>query len=375
MKRFVSTTVVKGSTLPIMKYIQAALVVAVFSAVASVVGTLRGFPRLQQAGYAAAFTTTGLLTVASLSLIYLFVAQDFSIKYVHHYSDRSMPVFYVITAFWGGQDGSLLFWAWILSMYSAVALWINREHAQLIPYATATLMSICASFMILLLFSAIMAPELLCADRRDNVIHLYLVRPLTPTDYVVGRYLAFFAIVLAIVYSGQLVLQIGLVLSADNPLTYLRDSWSTILRILAAGVVIAAFIAVIPLAVAAFTTRRAYAAAFVIGLFLTSTAVAAALTAPDFVCEEIEVDGRIVHTECRPSDEGALTGDAAKWFTLIALGEIPLRVNDLIFDRENDSEIARAAADLPDALLVGWYLLFTAGPGALLWWRYQRIRI
>ena len=230
-------------------------------------------------------------------------------------------------------------------------------------------------FMILLLFSAIMAPELLCADRRDNVIHLYLVRPLTPTDYVVGRYLAFFAIVLAIVYSGQLVLQVGLVLSADNPLTYLRDSWSTILRILAAGVVIAAFIAVIPLAVAAFTTRRAYAAAFVIGLFLTSTAAAAALTAPDFVCEEIEVDGRIVHTECRPSGEGALTGEAAKWFTLIALGEIPLRVNDLTFDRENDSEIARAAADLPDALLVGWYLLFTAGPGALLWWRYQRIRI
>ncbi len=39
-------------------------------------------------------------------------------------------------------------------MYSAVALWINREHARLIPYATATLMSICAFFMILLLFAA-----------------------------------------------------------------------------------------------------------------------------------------------------------------------------------------------------------------------------
>ena len=78
---------------------------------------------------------------------------------------------------------------------------------------------------------------------------------------------------------------------------------------------------------------------------------------------------------CRPSDEGALTGEAAKWFTLIALGEIPLRVNDLVFDRENEGDIASAAAELPDALLIGWYVLFTAGPGALLWWRYQRIRV
>ena len=46
--------------------------------------------------------------------------------------------------------------------------------------------------IILLLFSAIIAPELLCPDRRDGVIHLYLVRPLTTTDYVAGRWLAFF---------------------------------------------------------------------------------------------------------------------------------------------------------------------------------------
>ncbi len=131
-----------------------ALVVATFAAVASIVGRVRGMPRLQQAGYAAAFAVTGLITVAALSLIYLLVARDFGVKYVQHYSDRSMPLFYVITSFWGGQDGSLLFWVWVLSMYSAAALWVNRSHARLIPWATATTMTIATFFLVVLLFAA-----------------------------------------------------------------------------------------------------------------------------------------------------------------------------------------------------------------------------
>ena len=74
--------------------------------------------------------------------------------------------------------------------------------------------------MILILFSAVIAPELLCPDRRDGVISLYLVRSLTSTDYVAGRWLAFFAITLLIVYSGQVVLMVGLTLSAAELLEY-----------------------------------------------------------------------------------------------------------------------------------------------------------
>ena len=227
--------------------------------------------------------------------------------------------------------------------------------------------------IILILFAAIMAPELLCPDRRDNVIHLYLVRPLTPTDYVLGRFLAFFVIVLVLAYSGQIVLQLGLVLTASNPMDYLRDNWLDIPRFLAAGVLFAAFIAVVPLAVAALTTRRAVAAAFVIGLFLITTAVAEGLT-DDADCHEIEVDG---HTEfvCTPGERQPVTGDAAKWFALISFGDVPIRVNDMIFDRENESATARAAAELPDVIPIGVYLLFTIGPGFVLWWRYQRIRV
>ena len=224
--------------------------------------------------------------------------------------------------------------------------------------------------IIMILFAAIMAPELLCPDRRDNVIHLYLVRPLTPTDYVFGRFLAFFVIVLALAYSGQVVLQLGLVLTAANPMDYLRDNWKDVPRFLAAGVLLAAFIAVVPLAVAAFTTRRAYAAAFVIGLFFITTTVAEGLTETAHCHDE---EGAII--ACAPGEGGAVTGDAAKWFALISFGDVPIRVNDIIFDRENDSATARAAAEHPDVVPIGVYLLFTLGPGLLLWWRYQRIRV
>ena len=78
---------------------------------------------------------------------------------------------------------------------------------------------------ILLLFSAIIAPELLIPDRRDRVLHLYLVRPLSPTDYVAGRWSAFFIVTLAIVYSGQVMLFLGFLLTAVEPVEYVRENW------------------------------------------------------------------------------------------------------------------------------------------------------
>ena len=110
--------------------------------------------------------------------------------------------------------------------------------------------------LILIIFASIMAPELLIPDRRENVLPLYMVRPLTPTDYIVWRCLSFFAVALTLALAGQAVLQLGLILTADNPVDYVRDSWLDVPRIVLVGVVIALFVTVAPLAVAAFTSRR-----------------------------------------------------------------------------------------------------------------------
>jgi ABC-2 type transport system permease protein len=226
--------------------------------------------------------------------------------------------------------------------------------------------------MILLIFSAIMAPELLCPDRRDRVIDLYLVRPLTRTDYVVARWAAFFTITLALVYLGQIVLLVGYTFAAAEPLEYLRSHWLDIPRFLAAGVVIAVFTTTLPMAVAAFTPRRAYAAIIVIGLFLISSSIASALTQCDASDMDRSTAGDGAVQRCEP-----LTGGMAKWLALMDIGQVPIHVSDLIFNEAGTSGMERddLTRELPQGIPVAWYLALTIVPGFVLWRRYQRIQI
>ena len=237
--------------------------------------------------------------------------------------------------------------------------------------------------VILVLFSAIIAPELLCADRRNGVINLYLVRPLTTNDYIGARWLAFFSVTLALVLFGQVVLLIGLTLAADAPLDYLKDNWLDVPRFLLAGVVVAAFVTTLPLAVSAFTTRRAYAAAFVIAVSILSIPIGEILSE----CEEHrgavsieaqrgpagigEQPGPITVIEtCEPR-----TGSAGKWFALVTIPQVPMHVNDLIFDVDTEDRTNRVVWDLPDIVPVLWYLVFLGGPAFALWRRYRNLRI
>lgn len=231
--------------------------------------------------------------------------------------------------------------------------------------------------LILVLFSAIIAPELLCADRRDGVINLYLVRPLTTTDYVIGRWLAFFSVTFALVLFGQVVLLIGLTLAANDPPAYLHDNWLDIPRFILAGVVVAAFTSIAPLAISAFTTRRAYATAFIIGIFFISSPIAAILSDQEGQRECYEkLPPSSISGEMRNEDScEPWTGDSAKWFALISLAEVPMHVNDMIFGVEGKDRANPIVSDLPGIVPVGWYLLLMVGMGFAPWWRYQRIRV
>jgi ABC-2 type transport system permease protein len=220
----------------------------------------------------------------------------------------------------------------------------------------------------IILFSAIIAPELLCPDRRDRVLHLYLVRPLTTDDYVIGRWLAFFTISLILVYAGQLVLFLGFTLAADEPFQYLQDNWLDVPRFMAVGFLIAAFTTTIPLAVASFTPRKAYAAGFVIALFVVSSAAAAILTE----CDDENWDGGEPSGECEP-----LTGENAKWFDLINVGFVPIAVGDLIFDEKDKSPLDVRLYDTRGGewIVVSWYLFLVLGPALLLLYKYRRVEI
>jgi cytochrome c-type biogenesis protein CcmF len=115
-----------------------AFVTAACAAAASVAGARRGSHRLIESGIGAFYTVAALLTVASGLIIYAFVVGDYSIKYVQHYSDSAQPLFYKITSYWGGLDGSIMFWVFLLSLFGSLAVKVNREsHRELIPYVVA----------------------------------------------------------------------------------------------------------------------------------------------------------------------------------------------------------------------------------------------
>lgn len=81
-----------------------------------------------------------LTTLAVLSLEYLLVTSNFSALDVANETSRGLPLFYKMAALWAGNDGSLLFWVWILSLYAAYVAWRRpRQGATLVPYAALIL--------------------------------------------------------------------------------------------------------------------------------------------------------------------------------------------------------------------------------------------
>jgi cytochrome c-type biogenesis protein CcmF len=130
-----------------------ALVVATYSGVASLIGARRGDRRLIQSGRAGVYALAAVLGLSSVALLYAFVSHDYSIKYVHHYSDATSPLFYQITAYWGGLDGSILWWVFLLSVFSAIAVYTNRNrHRELLPYVVTVLMAIADFFLYVIVF-------------------------------------------------------------------------------------------------------------------------------------------------------------------------------------------------------------------------------
>ncbi|MBF0159341.1 MAG: heme lyase CcmF/NrfE family subunit [Magnetococcales bacterium] len=64
-----------------------------------------------------------LLTLAMVTLINAFLQHDFSVRYVAEHSSRALPLFYLATALWGGHEGSLFLWAWLLAFFVVIAIW------------------------------------------------------------------------------------------------------------------------------------------------------------------------------------------------------------------------------------------------------------
>ncbi len=201
--------------------------------------------------------------------------------------------------------------------------------------------------IVLLIFAAVIGSELFCPDRRNGTISLYLVRPFKGTDYAFARWAALLTIMLAAAWLPQVVLLAGLGLGAPDPRTYLTDNWLDVPRFLLAGAALAFYYASVASLVAAYASRRAYGAAFMVGAFVVSAAVIGSVT-------------------------DVLALDKARWVALLSLTDLPLYMNDLVFGGQPTAGTT-AGEHLPAGIQIGWYLLVSSLAAFFALRRYRRL--
>jgi cytochrome c-type biogenesis protein CcmF len=128
--------------------------VTVLYAAAAVFWSIRNRDhRWWESGRNAVFASTGLLGLALLALLTAFLDDRFYIQYVAQHSSRDLPLYLKVSAVWGGQNGSLLLWAFLQAMFGAlVAARPSEETHPLIPWTTVFLSLITAFFVAVTLF-------------------------------------------------------------------------------------------------------------------------------------------------------------------------------------------------------------------------------
>ncbi|PYR73912.1 MAG: cytochrome C biogenesis protein, partial [Acidobacteria bacterium] len=197
-----------------------AFVVCAYAASISIAGARRRSRRLIESGVGAFYLTAAVMVAASAVMIYSFVTGDYSIKYVQHYSDAVQPLFYKITSYWGGLDGSIMFWVFLLSLFGSTAVYVNRErHRELIPYVVAIISIVEMFFLFIMVI-------------HNNPFETFLTE--TPTD---GRGLNpllqnfYMAIHPPTMYLGFVGLTIPYAFGMAALITgYLDDSWLRAVR-------------------------------------------------------------------------------------------------------------------------------------------------
>jgi ABC-2 type transport system permease protein len=214
---------------------------------------------------------------------------------------------------------------------------IFRDRVELITYREYVGVSAA-----LLLFVALVAPDVMCPDRRQHVLPLMFARPLTGVDYVVAKVGAIASILFAFSFLPQVVLFIGNMLVSDRALDYLTDHLDILWKVPLAVGLLALYYAVIGVAISSLTDRRIVAGSAVIGLFLV-TSIASGVIVGDF-----DVNG----------------GSLAALINILAL---PLYLRDVVFlgHVDSDSPLAGVGGAGPFAVLT-YVVVVLVGLGVLL---------
>jgi cytochrome c-type biogenesis protein CcmF len=127
-----------------------AFICAVYAFGGGIAAILTRHPLLIKSTRQAGIATCGLIFLATLSLEYLFFSDNFSVAYVVAHSNRDLSTFYKIAALWAGQEGSLLFWSFLLAVYViSVLLTYRNKNGELMPYVGVVMAGVQIFFLTL----------------------------------------------------------------------------------------------------------------------------------------------------------------------------------------------------------------------------------
>ena len=128
-----------------------ALALAVYGSVAAAAGARTGRGALVESAQHAALGVFGLVTGCLLLLVYAFLTFDFSVRYVATNTNLGTPFYYRITAVWGALEGSIVLWAWMLSLYTLLVVLRHRRNArELYPWVLTVMLGVSAFFLLIM---------------------------------------------------------------------------------------------------------------------------------------------------------------------------------------------------------------------------------
>jgi cytochrome c-type biogenesis protein CcmF len=134
-----------------------ALALAAYCFVVGVIAAVRkdavGY-RLAETARRAGMASFAAVLVAAGALVYAALTDDFSVAYILHHSNRALPGPYKFAVLWSGQEGSVLFWALLLSAYGFVLRLRHKVDQRLVAMASMVLAGIQVFFLILANFAA-----------------------------------------------------------------------------------------------------------------------------------------------------------------------------------------------------------------------------
>ena len=196
----------------------------------------------------------------------------------------------------------------------------------------------------LLLFVALVAPDVICPDRRQHVLPLMFARPLSGPDYVLAKVGAVATILFLFSFLPQVVLFLGNMLVSDGAFTYVREHLDIVWKVPVAVAILAVFYAVIGVALASLTDRRIVAGAAIIGLFLVTSIASGILT------------------------ENASGGSYGALLNVLAL---PLYLRDVVFLGHVDPVEPLGGVAHGGLLAAAVYVAIVAAGAGVLLWRYR----